>query len=209
MTKGIYCYIDLENNSIVYIGKDSNIHNYIRDKDHHTPSKYNDQPFNRILQNNPTRYQYQVLWTIDNCTNNHLNQMEIYYIKKYDPKFNFTKGGGGCNGYQHSKEIKKKISERQIGKKLSRKTKIEISKKHNTTGFYRVVKHPCTECKQGFIWRYHYRINNKRKGIKNINLLKLKEKVKNQGLDWYIINEDNAKKSLKENKKNIKKWYKP
>lgn len=58
MSKGIYCYEDLKNNNeIVYIGRDSYIHNNTRHKQHMESSRYNAQPFNRILQNNPQRYE--------------------------------------------------------------------------------------------------------------------------------------------------------
>ena len=116
MAKGIYCYIDKKDNQIVYIGKDSNIDKNKRYRDHLAPSNYNAQPINRILQNNPNRYIYRVLWEIDDCTDNHLNQMEIFYIKKYAPQFNFTEGGDGMSGFRHSEETRKKISETNKGK---------------------------------------------------------------------------------------------
>lgn len=107
--KGIYCYKDLQTNEIIYVGKDSNIDKKKRGRDHLAPSNYNQQPINRVLQNNATRYRYQALWTIDDCTTNHLNQMEIYFIRKYNPKFNFTTGGDG--GTTFSEETRKKMSE--------------------------------------------------------------------------------------------------
>ena len=134
MSKGIYCYIDKKDNQIVYVGKDSYIDKNKRHKEHLAPSNYNEQPINRILQNNPNRYIYQVLWEIDDCTNNHLNQMEIFYIKKYDPQFNFTEGGDGVSGFRHSEETRKKISESQkgennpmYGKKHSEESRKKIS----------------------------------------------------------------------------------
>ena len=111
MAKGIYCYIDKKDNQIVYVGKDSNIDKKKRHRQHLAPSNYNAQQINRILQNNPDRYIYRVLWEIDDCTDNHLNQMEIFYIKKYDPQFNFTEGGDGISGFKHSEEARKKMSE--------------------------------------------------------------------------------------------------
>ena len=131
MTKGVYCYIDKKDNQIVYVGKDSNIDTNERHKQHFQPSKYDKQPINRILQNNPDRYIHQLLWEIDDCTNNHLNQMEIYYIKKYDPQFNFTEGGDGTTGYKHSEESRKKMSENNArywqGKTLSEETRKKMS----------------------------------------------------------------------------------
>ena len=50
----------LSDDEIVYIGKDSYIGKHQRRKDHLAKSRYNDQPFNRILQNNPTRYEYKI-----------------------------------------------------------------------------------------------------------------------------------------------------
>ena len=132
MSKGIYCYIDKKDNQIVYVGKDSYIDKNKRHKEHLQPSTYNRQVFNRILQDNLSRYQYQKLWEIDDCTDNHLNQMEIYYINKYNPKFNFTQGGDGISGYKHSEKTKKKISKNNAqywkGKTHSEETKRRMRK---------------------------------------------------------------------------------
>ena len=246
MAKGIYCYIDKKDNQIVYVGKDSNIDKNKRHRDHLVPSKYNEQPINRILQNNPDRYIYQVLWEIDDCTDNHLNQIEIFYIKKYDPQFNFTEGGDGTSGFKHSEETKKKISEARKGKgkplseetrrKMSEANKGEnhpmygkprseetrkkisetlkgknnpnygkplpeeirkkLSKAQNTTGFYRVYKHKNNSCKQGFTWCYQYYLDSKRKLITSIDLKKLEKKVRKEGLEWKIIDDEKAKQSL-------------
>ena len=59
--EGIYCYTDLKDNKVVYVGKDSNIHKNKRHQDHFQPNQYNKQPINRILQNNPNRYSYKIL----------------------------------------------------------------------------------------------------------------------------------------------------
>ena len=140
MTKGIYCYIDTEHdNEIVYIGRDSHIDKRRRDKAHKTKANYDMQKINQIIQNNLSRYNYNVLWKIDDCSDNHLNQMEIYYIKKYNPKFNFTDGGGGISGYKHTEESKRKMSEKKKGgnnpkywqgKKFSDEHKRKISQNH-------------------------------------------------------------------------------
>ena len=194
MAKGIYCYIDKENDKIVYVGKDSNIDKQKRRRDHLAPSRYNEQLINRILQNNPNRYIYQVLWEINDCTDNHLNQMEIFYIKKYDPQFNFTEGGGGMSGFKCSEGTRKKISESR-------------SKAQNTTGFYRVYKQKDNTYKQGFTWCYQYQYKSIKKSITNTNLLKLQKKIDSQNLPWKILDEEKAKKSLEENNRcQHKKW---
>lgn len=161
MTKGVYCYIDKKNDEIVYIGKDSNIHIDRRHKQHFAPSKYDKQVINRVLQNNPDRYTYKRLWEIEDCTDNHLNEMEKYYTKIYDPKFSFTKGGGGISGYKftdkqkenlskatkgrtpwnkgktniYSEETKRKMSEKKKGKPLSDEHKRKISE--NSTKYWK------------------------------------------------------------------------
>lgn len=55
---GIYGYWDTQKECVVYIGKDSNISVNRRHKDHHAPSRYDEQRINRILQNNEGRYTY-------------------------------------------------------------------------------------------------------------------------------------------------------
>ena len=149
MTRGIYTYIDKKNNEIVYIGKDSNIDTNERHKQHFQPSKYDNQPINRILQNNRDRYIYQVLWEIDDCTNNHLNQMEIYYIKKYNPQFNFTEGGDGISGYRHTEKSKGKISESLKGKTFSEETKKKISESLKGKTFSEETKKKMSEARKG------------------------------------------------------------
>ena len=119
---GIYCYKDTFNNGeIVYIGKDSNIHLNKRHYAHHSPCMYSEQKINRILQSNPNRYEYCVLksWKGDKNNFNFINAMEMLYIRRYHPKFNFTIGGDGFKkghvpwnkGVPHSDEIRKKLSE--------------------------------------------------------------------------------------------------
>lgn len=216
MTCGIYCYIDKKDNSIVYVGKDSNIDKERRHIAHYSPSKYQEQQINRVLQNNPNRYTYQVLtWNvIDQDT---LNALETQYITHLNPKFNFTNGGEGISGFTHSENTLKKISKAHKGKILSedhkqklseshkdncisKKTKVKISKKMsqslNDTGFYHVSKQKDKHCKQGFVWRYSYQKNNKRVRLSSTNFFKLKEKVLANNLEWCIIDEEKAQKTL-------------
>ena len=115
--KGIYGYLDKKDNSIVYVGKDSNLEINKRHYDHLSPSKYKAQPFNRILQNNPNRYVYKRLYVCPSHLDEvDLNGLEMQYIEALNPKFNFTIGGDGSNGFKHSLETRKKISELQKGK---------------------------------------------------------------------------------------------
>ena len=196
MVKGIYKYTDLKTGEIVYVGKDSHIDKHRRHKEHMRPSLYDEQQINRVLQNNPDRYEYGVIWASEDCTELKLNKMEILFGKIYDPKFNFDKfGKGGCKG--HTEETKRKISEANKGQKpwntnksLDSEHKHNISKASNTTGYLNVYKAKNKGCKQGFTWCYRYTENSKRKNIASVDIKKLKEKVKAKGLKWQKLKED-------------------
>ena len=124
---GIYAYFDKKDNSVVYVGKDSYIDEGKRRIDHKSPSKYDAQPFNRIVQNNPNRYTYQVLvWNAKDQET--LTSLEIQYIRQLKPKFNFTDGGDGSCGFKHSDETRKKLREYRKGKKHSYETRRKMSK---------------------------------------------------------------------------------
>ena len=208
--KGIYKYTDLKTGEIVYVGKDSNIDKNMRHLQHLAPSKYGEQQINRILQNNPSRYEYGVIWSTEDCTDLKLNKMEILFGKIYNPKFNFAEfGKGGCKGHTEetklklselfkgknnpnygktmSEEQKKKISEAKKGKKRSEKDKMKISKAQNSTGYYGVTKIKRKTCKQGFTWRYQYYEDGKQKSIESVDIWELEQKVRNKGLIWRCL----------------------
>lgn len=129
--KGIYKYTDLKTGEVVYVGKDSHINKNLRHRQHLQPSNYDAQQFNRILQNNPKRYEYSVLYSSDDVSEDDLNMLEMSFIERYNPKFNFTKGGDGVSywdGKNRSEETKRKISEGHKGKKLTKEHKQKISK---------------------------------------------------------------------------------
>lgn len=204
MSKGIYKYTDLETNEIVYVGKDSHIDRNDRHKAHMRPSRYDDQQINRILQNNPYRYEYSVIWATEDCTTLKLNKMEILFGKIFNPKFNFGKFGSGGNiklsddhkrklsenhsrywkGKTFSDEHKRKIGEAHKGMTHSDESKILMSESKNTTGYFRVTKMESKKYNQGFFWRYGYYKDGKKKYIQSASLEKLEKKVKNKGLAW-------------------------
>ena len=177
MSKGIYCYIDLQNkNSIVYIGKDAHINRNKRNKDHFKPSNYDVQQINRVVQNNPKRYKYEVLCEANHYSDVYLNCLEKGLIKVYDPKFNFTKGGDGVLGYKPSEETKKRISEshklrysriphHMNGKHHSEETKQKMSEAHKGEKCYwwkdypRIIKNGFSrEGKQKYAIKYNGKI---------------------------------------------------
>lgn len=124
MSSGIYAYWDNKNGYYVYVGKDSNIDKKTRYYKHKAPSFYDDQPFNRVLQNNMDRYEYNII-TKGNYSEEQLNRMEEFFIKHlktyhYDypnkSVFNFTVGGDGSTGYKHTPETIQQFSESLKGK---------------------------------------------------------------------------------------------
>lgn len=131
--KGVYAYYDLKNEYYAYVGKDSNIHKDDRYYKHKASSFYDNQPFNRVLQNNPERYEYQRLIELpDNISDDFLNNLEEHYIEvlktfAHDNRdrhvFNFTKGGDGSTGYKHTPETIQKFSESLKGKEAWNKGK--------------------------------------------------------------------------------------
>lgn len=154
---GIYQYRDLETNEIVYIGKDSYIDKNARRNDHMFPSKYDSQIFNKVLQNNPDRYQYEVIYVGD-FDRDMLNILEINSIAEENPKFNFTKGGDGMLGHIPSDETRRKMSNSLLEHEVSKRTRDKISKarkgQHNSpsTEFKKGVhSSPETEFKKGMI----------------------------------------------------------
>ena len=207
MTQGIYCYIDKKTNEIVYIGKDSYINERRRDKQHYQKSSFEVQVINRVLQNNPNRYKYKILKEGD-FSNKNLTNLEIFLIQKHNPKFNYTEGGEGTKGFNHSKktiekirksnlgkyhpphteETKKRISINNAkywkGKNIPMSQKIALSKKNNKSGYFRVGFQ-----KNQNRWRYRYYEKGSPKSIVSIDIKDLEKKVKEKGLPWFKLDE--------------------
>ena len=190
---GIYGYWDTEKECVVYIGKDSNISINSRDTDHHTPSKYNEQQINRILQNNKRRYTYFILCD-GYFTEEELNELEeeaiAIFNTYYGYGFNFTKGGEGVKICKDDHYF--------YGKHHTEVSRKKISRTMNTTGFYRVTKYNESHTTQGFLWSYKYYIDGKRKVISRVCLSDLEKAVRDKNLPWFIVDEKKAQKSLKE-----------
>ena len=70
-----------------------------------------------------------------------------------------------------------------------------ISKSRSRTGFFRVYPMKNKTYKQGFTWCYHYYKDGEKRQthISSVDLLKLKQKVLEKGLEWFIVNETIAK----------------
>ena len=170
---GIYSYRDLQTDEIVYIGKDSNIDKKLRYYAHKTPARYNEQQINKVIQNNPDRYQYEELCASNDCDKDLLRILEMGYIETYNPKFNFTDGGETFSGYIPSKEELEKRG-------------LTHSKRRNKLGIYRVhIKHRKGTNKP--IYVYQCNRDGKRFTIESVDLEKLKRKVLLNGLKWEVF----------------------
>ena len=205
--KGIYAYWDNKLSQYVYIGKDSNIDKNQRHKEHLTPSRDDDQPFNRVLQNNPERYKYRILME-GNYNEKQLNKMEQFCIKHlktyhYDyPErhvFNFTKGGEGTIGYKHSEETKQKISKSHIGKTHSEETKqkireLNIGKTHSEESKMKMSLH---QQKQMLFMENRINVGKPRNSSGIFRVSKHKDKKCKQGFTWrYQYMENGEEKSI-------------
>ncbi len=94
---GVYYYIDTETGLIDYIGFDSHIDSpYNR---HYQHLNRIDIHFDKVLQNNPNRWEYHIFKNFD--TLEEANQCEYDLINLYRPRFNFKHGGiNGGKFYQ-------------------------------------------------------------------------------------------------------------
>lgn len=101
-------------------------------------------------------------------------------------------------GKTRSEETKEKIAiaktgenNYMYGKKHSLETKLKmsesISKKTNTSGYYRVYKQKGDTYKQGFRWVYRCKVNGKNICLKSVDLDKLERKVKEKGLPFFKL----------------------
>lgn len=93
-------------------------------------------------------------------------------------------------GFKYSEESKQKMREAKIGKKQPLSMMINRAKSMNKIGLFRVFKAQNKSCKQGFDYCYNYVENGKRKELHSVNILKLRRKVIERGLDWIVIDEN-------------------
>ena len=142
---------------------------------------------------------------------------------RYGKKFSqqtLKKMSESHKGYKPTIETLKKMSKAQqkrfsnkenhpnYGKKHSKEHRIKIAESLNSSGILNVCKYHTENCTQGFSWSYWYYEDSQQKHISSIDLLRLKEKVLDKGLEWIIVNEELANKSLEESSINTKKKYK-
>ena len=90
-----------------------------------------------------------------------------------------------------SDKTKQKLRDIHLGMKCTEDCKLKMSKKHSTTGYYRVTKQVDKKSSQGFVWRYQYYENGKRKAISRVSFKELKKAVLAKGLRWEKLGDEN------------------
>lgn len=137
-----------------------------------------------------------------NKLNNDIENLELMSLKEHgnmhhkgkklsrEHRDNISKAR---KGMVFSEEHCNNISKAKKGSYHNISYDIEMSKKTNKVGYFRVYKDECKACKQGFIYTYHYNeyvINElgetikKRRKIRSTSLEKLEKKVKAKELVW-------------------------
>jgi hypothetical protein len=212
--EGIYCYTDTLNNAkVIYVGKDSYIEESRRHKEHLWNSRRYKQPINQTLQNNKDRYQYKVL-VKGNIKEKILNGLEQAFIRRYNPKFNFTVGGDGSKGHRFTDEQKKKLSEIHKGQtpwnkgspncfNHTDKAKEKIRKAQTGKGNSMYGKTPWNKGitgKDSHMYKDYYRlVKDGKQGDKQLySIIKNKKRLKksvdiNKLITWFKENHPNEK----------------
>ena len=203
---GIYGYWDTLKDEMVYIGQTVNIKQRLMA--HMKPSQYNRQKFNRVLQNDPERYEIHIL---KECAEDELDYWEITLIALYNPKHNHDNGGNvrrGIDNHMYGKHLSQQTKDKlskatfgennlMYGKHHSMESKLKMSSSsNNKTGFFRVSKCKDKKYKQGFVYRYSYLEDGKRWDIRSNKIIALASKVKSKGLPWLILNETLARQTI-------------
>lgn len=67
------------------------------------------------------------------------------------------------------------------------------TKRTTITGISHLSLSKCDDCKQGFTWRYTQQVNNTRHTFQSVDILKLKKRIKDANLKWYIYDENQAR----------------
>lgn len=125
---GIYCITNTINNK-KYVGKSVrleiriNYHKNYLNKNKH-PNNHLQFAWNKYKQEN---FSFEIL---EECEKEYLNEKEKYYIELFNTKkegYNYTRGGDGSNGFLHSQETKKKLSEIAKNRIVSSETREKIS----------------------------------------------------------------------------------
>lgn len=93
-------------------------------------------------------------------------------------------------------EHKRKLSIAGNGREYTKDTLMKLSTTKGSTGIFHVAKTNSKRYRQGYFYRYLYRVDGKRKQISSQTLKELKEKVIAKGLEWIVFDEDLVHKTI-------------
>ena len=152
-------------------------------------------------------FTWDILWE---CSQNELYAEEKKFIRLYGTRvqgYNLTWGGEmeEFGNPMYNPDIARRNGQSRVGIKHSKERKLKIAKTKTTTGFYRVSLESCKKCKFGFIYRYEYNQNGKKKYIRSTDIKKLKKKIIQKGMEWIVLDENLANKTIDICNKNLKK----
>lgn len=108
---GLYVYRRVEDGTIVYIGKDSDLISNRRDYDHQRADfkeGKRGQMINKILQDNPHKYVYEQLLF---CNTEWIDAIEEELIDKYRPEFNII-SNDKYKGMKKASKVEKLLKEK-------------------------------------------------------------------------------------------------
>ena len=131
-----------------------------------------------------------------NKLNNDVNNLELLSHSEHR-RYHML----GENNPMKSESARIKLSEYAKGRKRDKSVYIKqsktLSKSQNALGIYRVSKVNCNECNNGFRFRYSCLSNDTRLQISSVDIIKLKDKVIEKGLEWLVVNEEKAENTAK------------
>ncbi len=187
---GLYRIRNIVNNKF-YFGQTIDLDR--REKDYFNYGQFpNDHFKNSFNKYGKKNFEFKVMFECPEELLDVCEELLIYLLDTQNPDKGYNKDSGGNSNKRRSDETKQKMSKRMSGENNPMFGKIGenhskygyVKKGGNTSGYYRVYKAKCFRCKQGFFWRYKYRVNGKQKVISSVDLKKLEEKVKAAGLEW-------------------------
>lgn len=198
MTCGIYM-IKNKKTGQKYIGQSVDIER--RWREHISQGKektYIDRAINKHGRDN------FILIIIEETTQDNLDDREQYWITYYNTYYNinhYNLSPGGDINPMNDYSSRKKLSKVLSGRIRTKEHRLSLAYSRNSTGFLHVTKEYNDAFKQGFRWIYRCKEDNKTITITSTSSEKLRNKVLERNLEWETIDDDNAKKSILEEKK--------
>lgn len=140
MKSAIYMIFNVVNEKF-YIGSAVNLDKRLAS---HLWHLTNNSHYNRYLQRAWDKYGFDnfQFYRLELCDKEKLIEREQHYIDLLKPKYNLSPTAGSCLGVKHTEETKLKMSEWQVGRKMSDEAKQKMSKAAKGNSNAAGYKHP-------------------------------------------------------------------